>query len=536
MKIFDILERSASLSPTQLAAVQGERRINYKDLCFCSGKVAGRISSLGLNKGSRIAILFENSLEYLIAFFAVFRAGHIAVPLDTSLKPEKINYILSNCQASALLVQAKYERLLAKILANNPSVRVLISDKALKQFPPGFSADTFDGILGGSVWSSEGSSPGQTRPPSDLRRLNLERESELASTELAAIFYTSGSTGNPKGVMLSYRNLIANSIATVMYLKLSARDSVIVILPFYYIYGNSLLLTHIMAGGTLVIDNRFLYPEIVMDTMEREEVTGLSGVPSNFMILLNNSTFASRSFEHLRYFTQAGGAMAPEVVRKLMRAFPNKEIYIMYGLTEASPRVSYVPPERLKDKVGSIGIPLPGVRMGIVKEDGSEGAVGEEGEIAVSGDNVMLGYWNDPEESRQVLKDGWLLTGDLGCVDGEGYFYVVGRKKDIIKVGGNRVSAKEVEEHILELGKVAEAAVVEVPDSVLGEAIKAVVVLKRGEEATEKELQNFCRSRLADHKVPKYVEFVPSLPKYLSGKVNKQALKRQARQGILGKG
>jgi long-chain acyl-CoA synthetase len=530
MTIFEILEKSASVFASHLAAIHGERKISFKDLYLCSTKVGKYISSLNLEKKSRIAILFENSLEYLIAFFAVFKGGHVAVPLDTSLKLEKINYILSNCQASVLLVQTKYERLLGEILRKNRSVSFLISEKPLRQTPAGFSAETFDHILDGLFPSIEKplGEPKYHHP--DMLDYNLERESAQAPPELAAIFYTSGSTGSPKGVMLSHRNLIANTIATIQYLNLGPKDSVIVILPFYYIYGNSLLLTHILTGGTLVIDNRFLYPETVLDTMGRERVTGFSGVPSNFMILLCNSTFASRKFEHLRYFTQAGGAMAPEVIRKLTSAFPNKEIYIMYGLTEASPRVSYVPPRRLKDKVGSVGIPVPGVRLRILKEDGSEAAVGEEGEIAVSGDNVMLGYWNEPEESKLVLKERWLLTGDLGRKDGEGYFWIVGRKKDIIKAGGNRVSAKEIEECILELVTVAEAAVLGVPDSILGEAIKAFVVPKKGGKPTKTDIQNYCRSRLDDNKVPTHVEFALSLPKYQSGKINKEVLRSQARK------
>ncbi len=530
MTIFEILEKSASVFPSHLAAIHGDGKITYESLYIYSTKVADYISSLNLEKKSRIAILFENSLEYLIAFFAVFKAGHVAVPLDTSLKPEKIAYILSNCQASVFLFQRKYERLLGEILRENRSVYFLISEKPLEQIPAGFSVETLDHILDTFVPSVAKPLEKPNRHQPDILEYSLEHESIQAPPELAAIFYTSGSTGSPKGAMLSHRNLITNTIATVDYLNLSAKDSVIVILPFYYIYGNSLLLTHILAGGTLVIDNRFLYPEIVLDTMERERVTGFSGVPSNFMILLNNSTFATRKFEYLRYFTQAGGAMAPEVIRRLMNAFPDKEIYIMYGLTEASPRVSYVPPLRLKDKVGSIGIPVPGVRLKILKDDGSETAVGEEGEIAVYGDNVMLGYWNEPEENKFVLKDGWLLTGDLGSKDREGYFWVVGRKKDIIKAGGNRVSAKEIEECILEMEKVAEAAVLGVPDSVLGEAIKAVVVPKESGKFTKKDIQNFCRFRLGDNKVPKYVEFALSLPKYQSGKVNKEGLRSQARK------
>jgi acyl-CoA synthetase (AMP-forming)/AMP-acid ligase II len=259
--------------------------------------------------------------------------------------------------------------------------------------------------------------------------------------------------------------------------------------------------------------------------MEREKVTGLSGVPSNFMILLANSTFAKRKFESLRYFTQAGGAMAPEIVKRLMDSFPNKETYIMYGQTEAAPRVSYLPPERLKEKLGSIGIPVPGVQMAVVDADGNELSVGEVGEIMVTGPNVMLGYWNQADEEREVLRDGRLFTGDLAKKDKDGFFYVVGRKKEIIKTGGNRVSVKEVEECILECQKVLEVAVFGVEDSVLGEAVKAVIVLNNGQQAESKEITDFCRAKLATHKVPKFIEFVKALPKQKSGKIDKIKLK-----------
>lgn len=517
------MEKSAGTYPDRWAAIHLDRKITYRELHAASSKVAEYLGGLSLPADSRVAILFENSIEYLIAFFAVFKAGLVAVPLDTSLNPEKMNFILSDCGARVLMFQTRYERHLSRIIEGLLSVKYIVSDKTLRISPEQITISTFERILGSTLSNLE--NPANMPDTRDkLLKYDLKKESAESPHELAAIFYTSGSTGSSKGVMLSHRNLISNTIATIEYLKLEFRDSVMVILPFYYIYGNSLLLTHIFAGGTLVIDNRFMYPELVLDTMEKEGVTGFSGVPSNFMILLNNSTLASRKLEHLRYFTQAGGAMAPEVIRKLMNAFPHKEIYIMYGQTEAAPRVSYLPPERLKEKVGSIGIPVPGVNIKIVDEDGVEIPPGQDGEIAVSGDNVMLGYWNQPDEENSVLRNGTLYTGDLGRMDEDGFFYVVGRKKEIIKAGGNRVSAKEVEECILENGKVAEATVFGVKDDILGEAIKTVIVLRAGVSADQKEIRDFCRSRLADYKVPKYIEFTDSLPKYQSGKVNKLLL------------
>jgi acyl-CoA synthetase (AMP-forming)/AMP-acid ligase II len=363
--------------------------------------------------------------------------------------------------------------------------------------------------------------------PSLTRAAASVTPSDQAPHELAAIFYTSGSTGEPKGVMLSHRNLVSNTLATVQYLGLTGDDSVLVILPFYYIYGNSLLLTHVATGGQVVIDNRFMYPEVVLDSLEESRATGFAGVPSTFMIALNKSTIAKRKLADLKYITQAGGAMAPEVTRRLMEACPHQKIWVMYGQTEASPRVTYLPPERLNEKLGSIGIAVPGVEVKILDESGREVPVGETGEIIVGGPNVMLGYWNQPEATAEVLRDGWLITGDLARKDDDGYIYVVGRKREIIKSAGHRVSAKEIEERILEHEAVAETAVFGIPDGILGEAIQAVVVLRSGAECDEKQIQGFCQKRLPTFKIPRAVRFVASLPKSQSGKINKLQLKEQ---------
>jgi len=516
MKVADLLSRAAAAYPDRTAAIHHDRRITFAELYAAASRLSERLRRLDLEPGSRVAILFENSIEYIIAFFASLGSGLITVPLDTSLSPENLNFILADCDARVLMVQGRYRRHLAAILGDNPNLRLLISDKPLSEVAGGVPVELMKDLLGAEVGVP------------DPRQAAAQAETTESPHELAAVFYTSGSTGSPKGVMLSHLNLVSNTLATVEYLRLKPGESVMTILPFYYIYGNSLLLTHVACGGTVVIDNRFMYPEVVLDEMEKQQVSGLSGVPSTFMILLNNSTFAKRSFPHLRYFTQAGGAMAPEVIRRLMEAFPTKEVWIMYGQTEASPRVTYLPPERLSEKLGSIGIAVPGVKIRIVDDQMREMPVGETGEIAVGGPNVMLGYWNQPGETAEVIRDGWLITGDLARRDGDGYIYVTGRKREIIKAGGHRVSAKEIEERILEYEKVAEAAVFGVPDEVFGEAIKAVVVLKEGLHATGKEIQGWCQQHLAQFKVPKLVEFLDALPKYQSGKVNKLELKSRA--------
>lgn len=521
MNVADLLTRAAAAFPSRTAATSSGESMTFGQWWQRSSALAQQLRKLNLPAHGHVALLFENSLDYLVAFFAVFQAGLVVVPLDTSLAPDKLRYIIDDSEALVLIVQGRFRRHLAQMLEGNHRLRFLFGDRPLGSAVNSIPNQTLAEAVEGSEAVPLPASPDDALFADD------------GCHELAAIFYTSGSTGVSKGVMLSHRNLVSNTIATVEYLRLTEKDSVMVILPFYYIYGNSLLLTHVACGGALVIDNRFMYPEVVLDAMDEHRVTGFSGVPSHFMILLNNSSFTRRKLEHLRYFTQAGGAMAPEVIRQLMDAFGHKEIFVMYGQTEAAPRVTWLPPASLKDKLGSIGVEVPGVTVEILDEFGREVPVNQAGELVVSGPNVMMGYFKQPEETAQVLKNGKLFTGDLALRDEDGYFFITGRRREIIKSGGNRVSAKEVEERILEHERVAEVAVFGVPDNVLGEAIKAVVVVKNGSVVAEKEIQTHCQKTLAVHKVPRFVVFVDTLPKLQSGKVNKLLLKEQHAAGVV---
>jgi len=302
-------------------------------------------------------------------------------------------------------------------------------------------------------------------------------------------------------------------------------DSILVVLPFYYIYGKSLLHTHFHVGGSLVIDNRFAYPSKVLDTMESSQVTGFAGVPSTFMILLNKTNVAEREFPSLRYLTQAGGPMAPSIQKRVAEIFKPAKLFIMYGATEASARLSYLEPDLLDKKLGSIGKAIPNVELFIADEDGKALPPNKLGQIVARGSNIMQGYWNDSEETKKVLKNNLYFTGDLGYMDEDGFLYVVGRLRDIIKVGGNRVSAKEIEEVILEMEEVSETAIVGIEDAVLGEAIKAFVVLKNGKKVDKDFIINYCKKKLPGYKIPHYIEFRKELPKNSSGKILKNQLK-----------
>ena len=518
MRVADLLEHAAATWPERRAVTHSGRSITFGKLWRVVCRLADHLQTLDIQPGSRVALLWENSIDYVACYFAILRAGFVVVPLDTSAKPETLHSILADCEPPLLLTSGRFARHLSKILESpTPVTRVLV-DKPLKLIIESVTLDSIADLLRDK--DSEFDS-GVAQPKAQ------SMAADNSSNDLTAIYYTSGSTGAAKGVMLSHRNLVSNTLATVEYLRLTDRDSVMVILPFYYIYGNSLMLTHVACGGRLVVDNRFLYPEVILDEMGKEEVTGFSGVPSNFIILLGNSTFKDRQFPALRYFTQAGGAMAPDIIRRLVDAFPTKETFIMYGQTEASPRASWLPPERLNEKLGSIGIAVPGVTLEVVDDSGRPVPPGTTGEIAMSGPNVMLGYWNQPEATAEVIRDGKLLTGDLARMDDDGYFFIVGRKKEIIKTGGNRVAAKEVEECLLRDERVLEAAVFGVADDLLGEAIKAVIVLREGQVADSRAIQEHCKQHLAPHKAPKHIEFREAMPKLQSGKIDKQLLSRE---------
>jgi acyl-CoA synthetase (AMP-forming)/AMP-acid ligase II len=344
--------------------------------------------------------------------------------------------------------------------------------------------------------------------------------------DLASLIYTSGVTGKPKGVMLSHLNLVSNAHSVVQYFGLTPQDRMMVVLPFYYIYGRSLLYTHFLTGGSLVVDNRFAYPSAILNTMQEQEVTCLAGVPSTYSILLNRSDIRARSLPHLRFVCQAGGGMSKTMQKTVAEVFHPARLFVMYGATEAAPRLTYVEPEMLPFKWGSIGRAVPGMEVIVADEQGRRLPPHVHGEIAARGPSIMMGYWKDPEGTAQVLRHGYYFTGDLGFADEDGYMFVTGRARDMIKTGGNRVSAKEIEDVVSSIPGVLETAVIGVDDEILGEAIK-VFLVPASPELTEDVVKTELRQRLPLFKQPKRVEIRESLPKNQAGKILKSVLSEQ---------
>jgi long-chain acyl-CoA synthetase len=336
---------------------------------------------------------------------------------------------------------------------------------------------------------------------------------------LAEIIFTSGSTGEPKGVMISHKNLISNTASIVEYLRLTDKDTMLVVLPFYYCYGLSLLHTHLRVGGSIVLNNIFIMLGGIINDLKRFRCTGFAGVPTHFQILLRKSdSFKTEGFPDLRYATQAGGRLHNAFISEFIETFPEIRFNVMYGQTEATARLSWLPPEKLPEKIGSCGKAIPGVELKVADERGNPVKSGETGEILAFGDNIMQGYYKDPESTAQTLKNGWLHTGDLATVDEEGFIYLTARKKEILKVGGRRVSPKEIEEVIVSMPDVIDCSIEGVYDEILGETMKATVIIKKHLEITADVIKTWCASRLASYKIPQSIEIKDKITISATGK------------------
>lgn len=509
MLIHNFLENSADKYPDKEAVIHGNSRFTFLDIEVKSNSISNRLVSLGINKGDRVALLLRNSIEYICSYYGILKSGAIAVPFNTGLDANDLGAMFRSSEPQVLITEKYFLKTVEELVKNNISCRFIVwSD--LKDQVAFEKADT-ENIFLPEIYSTSSNK----RPCLDI-----------IDQDVSSIIYTSGSTGKPKGATLTHLGIVTNTQSILSYLRLTSEDRCMVVLPFYYVYGKTLLNTHFAVSGTVIIDNRFVFPNAVLKTMKEEKATGFSGVPSTFSILLNRSSIAKMKFPDLCYLTQAGGHMSAEHKKKLMKIFPDKKIFIMYGATEASARLSFLEPDQLEKRINSVGKPIPKVEMRIVKEDGKEAEYGEEGEIAARGANIMLGYWGDPEETGKVLKNGWYYTGDIGKQDKEGFFYITSRKRDIIKVDRFKVSANEIEEVLFRHPGIEEVAVIGIPDDVLGEAIKAFVVIAKNSSVSKDEIRKFCSDNLPLHKVPHEIEFIENLPKNEAGKVLKRKLQK----------
>ncbi len=453
-----------------------------------------------------VIVMAKNSTFFIESYLGTILAGAICVPVDIKASKNKLEEILRITNAKHLFV----------------------SKKCMQRVQDFFSKQELEERKIILIEENDLESELSKSSHIDYQRDFFPTVYNANDEETAVIIFTSGSEGKQKGVMLSHRNIIANTDSIVKYLKLSEKDVMEVVLPFYYCYGTSLLHTHLRVGAGLVLNNKFFLPGTVIEDLNKYKCTGFAGVPSTFQILLRVAKIDKHTFPFLRYMTQAGGKLPEEMIKEMIKAINPAQFIVMYGQTEATARLSYLPAEYNLSKLGSIGKGIPGVQLEVLSEEGKQIKVGEKGELVAFGDNVMQGYFKDIELTAKILREGKLYTGDLATVDEEGFIYIVGRGKQILKVGGNRVSPKEIENVICMMPEVVSCAVIGKEDAILGEAIKTFVVLQK--EAKEKifaeDIKAWCKEKLETYKIPKEIMIVESLPTNSYGKVMIEELKR----------
>lgn len=513
MRVEDFLRRSAALRPDKVALVAGTRRWTYADLDEASDRLAGALAARGFDRGERAIVLMDNSAEALIAMFGVLKAGGVFSPLNPSTKAQKVGYVLANCRAAAILTQDRLLPIAREAREMAPSVRLVVS--------AGGGDDTAD-------TQDFGALIGEGRPAPTTPGITID---------LSMLIYTSGSTGVPKGVMMTHQNVDAAATSITTYLENTPDDVILSCLPLSFDYGLYQALMAFKLGATLVLEKNFAFPQAVLSKIGPEGVTGLPLVPTMAALILQMRDLAPGAFPGLRYITNTAAALPVAHIERLRALFPSTTLYSMYGLTECK-RCTWLPPAELDRRPGSVGIAIPGTEAYVVDADGRKVPPGVEGELVIRGPHVMKGYWEDEAATSRALKPGpfpWekvLYTGDLFRTDEDGFLYFVGRKDDIIKSRGEKVSPKEIENVLYALPGIREAAVVGVPDAVLGQAIRAVVATEPGVALTAKDVLRHCAGRLEDYMVPKSVVFRDALPKTDTGKISRRQVEAEERETV----
>jgi acyl-CoA synthetase (AMP-forming)/AMP-acid ligase II len=502
MLLHEYLTRSARLTPDKVALVCGSVRSTYGELAAAAGSFAGFLAKRGLQRGDRVAVYIDSSPETVIAIFGVLQAGGCLVVINPATQAERLGYILENCNARSLVCGVE-KRAQVQQAAASCSVRPVT-------IWTGAGEEGEEGVSFSRIRT-------EARPSPDVR---------LIDNDLAAIIYTSGSTGKPKGVTLLHRNLNTAVECIAEYLENNAEDVILGVLPLSSSYGLLQVLVTFWTGGRVVLEKGFGYPYEIIKRMKEENVTGLAGAPTIWAIILRLEGLEKEDFSSLRYITNAAAAMPASFVPRLRKVFPTTKIFLMHGLTECL-RTTFLPPDELETRTTSVGRGMRNIELWIEDADGQRLGPGHVGEMIVRGSTLMAGYWNDPEGTAKALIPGplpWekvLRTRDLFRMDEDGYFHFVARSDELIKSRGEKVSPIEVEDVIYTIDAVNEVRVIGVPDPILGQAIRAEIVLKEGRTLAAQEVKAHCRRFLEDFKVPQAVEFVGSLPKTQGGKIKR---------------
>jgi len=481
-------------NPNDIALIYHDQSITYERLDQNINQYAYYLASIGIGKGDSVALSCYNTPEFIYSYFAITKVGAMVVPLNLMLTLDELQYILMNAETKAMIIHPK---IVEKLQLNPSSLKKGLGIKEII-------------ILDETV----------NQKIMDATQRNLPQlDPSLTST----LLYTSGTTGKPKGAMLSHENLLENAKSCELALEGTGSDIFLCVLPMFHTFGFTVcVLLPLYVGNTIVIHDSF-HPKEVLESIQKYQITVFSGVPAMYIVLSQAMKASPQPIRSLRAAV-SGGAPLPMEIFKLFNEEYQIPLIEGYGLTEASPVVSFNPLSGVK-KGGSVGLPLLNIEVKIVDPSGNEVAVKEVGEILVKGPNVMQGYFKAEDETAHTIVNGWLHTGDLGYIDHEGYLFIVDRKKELIITRGLNVYPREIEEVLYAHPSIFEAAVIGAPDLTRGEIVKAFVVLKPGEQLDRKELSNYLKKHLANYKLPRQIEFVGQLPKNAAGKILKKQLK-----------
>lgn len=510
MLVNQFIENTAQRLPDKLGLVVKGKNFTYAELNVFSNQIANCIIEHKIKRGDRVAIYLANCHEAVVSIFATLKANAIFTIINRTTKPDKLIYILKNCEAKVIITDNEALDQLGDRLSLIDTLDIAIYTGHVNGIFNKLQLVSFEKI--GQNYSE-----------------TLLSENRNIDIDLASLIYTSGSTGFPKGVMLSHLNMVSAVTSITQYLENVESDVILNVLPLSFDYGLYQLLMTFYFGGKLILERSFSYPFSIINTIVHEKVTGFPIVPTIARMIIQLNNVNNYNFDHLRYISNTGAHLPHSHIKQLQEIFPKTKIFCMYGLTECK-RVSYLPPDKIDQKLNSVGKAMPNIEVTIVNKKGEKVRPGEIGELVVRGSNVMQGYWQLSEETEKMLKPGlnsWeknLYTGDLFRMDEEGYLYFVSRKDDIIKSKGEKVSPREIENVLYKIPEVAEAAVVGLENELLGQAIKAFIVLKNGKLLDKNYIINHCYQYLEDFMIPKFVEFRSQLPKTNSGKIQKSAL------------
>ena len=506
-----LLDNAVERDPDKVAIVEGDKEYTYEELARSSAALCAALMDAGVGKGDRVGVYLEKSWEAVVAMLAASQAGATFVNINPLLKPPQVQYIVGDCD-----------------------VRALIGDFGrLEALEPGMVGTAFykgdkpsTGIAGSLVDLAEVLRQGSDSYP----------ERAVLETDLGTILYTSGSTGLPKGVATSQRNLVVGAQIVSTYLENTKEDRILSALPFSFDYGLNQLTTSLRVGATLILQSS-AFPGDLLRGLRRHEATGLAGVPPLWALLLRSAkALEEQPLGHLRYITNSGGRIPQANLGELRRLLPNTKIYLMYGLTEAF-RSTYLPPEEIDRGTECIGKPIPNTEILVINKDGQEAAAGEVGELVHRGPTVAWGYWGKEEETLKayrphpfappelLIEEKVVYSGDLVRRDEKGYLYFVGREDNMIKTQGYRLSPEEVENLLVSTGIVREACVFAIPDPDLGQQVLAAVSLRDGGDESLETIREYCVKNAPPYMVPKEILIENELPKTPSGKIDRQMVK-----------